>query len=320
MQSSIKTLLAIAAAAITTAANAAWPDKTVKLVVPYAAGGAADALARVVAAELGTRLKQQVIIENKAGAGGTIGAAAVAQAAPDGYTFLYDATSFAVNPSLFPKLPFSYERDFAPVGMVARIPTLLVVPASSPVNTVADLVQRARSQSGGLTYASAGSGGAAHLSAELFAQGYKLKLVHVPYKGGAPALTDLAGGQVEMMFSAITASGPLVKSGKLKAIATAFDKRIDAMPQVPTVAEAGLPGFSAYEWNGIWAPAATPADIVKRMETELTAVLAQPAVKQRLAELGALPAQGDAKELGAFVRSETAKWAGVIKAANIKLD
>ena len=320
MRSSIKTFLAIAATAIGAAAHAAWPEKPVKLVVPYAAGGAADALARVVATELGTRLKQQVIVENKAGAGGTIGAQSVAQAAPDGYTFLYDATSFAVNPSLFPKLPFSYERDFAPVGMVARIPTLLVVPASSPVNTVAELVQRARSQSGGLTYASAGNGGAAHLSGELFAQGHKLKLVHVPYKGGAPALTDLAGGQVEMMFSAITASGPLVKAGKLKAIATAFDRRIDTMPQLPTVAESGLPGFSAYEWNGIWAPAATPADIVKRMETELVAVLAQPAVRQRLAELGALPANGDTKELASFVSGETAKWAGVVKAANIKLD
>jgi tripartite-type tricarboxylate transporter receptor subunit TctC len=320
MRSSIKTLLAIAAAAIATAANAAWPDKPVKLVVPYAAGGAADALARVVATELSNRFKQQVIIENKVGAGGTIGAAAVAQAAPDGYTFLYDATSFTVNPSLFPKLSFSYERDFVPVGMVARIPTLLVVPASSPVNSVADLVQRARTQASGLTYASAGSGGAAHLSAELFAQGNKLKLIHVPYKGGAPALTDLAGGQVDMMFSAITASGPLVKAGRLKAIATAFDRRIDAMPQLPTVAESGLPGFSASEWNAIWAPAGTPPDIVKRFETELIGAIAQPSVRQRLAELGALPANGDAKELAEFVRAETGKWAAVVKTANIKVD
>lgn len=316
----IKSLTAAAVAVATFGAQAAWPEKPVKLVVPYAAGGAADALARVVATELGTRLKQQVIIENKAGAGGTIGAQSVAQAPADGYTFLYDATSFAVNPSLFPKLGFNYSRDFAPVGIVARIPTLLVVPATSPVNSVADLVQRARAKSGQMTYASAGNGGAAHLSAELFAQGMKLSLVHVPYKGGSPALTDLAGGQVEVMFSAVTACGPLVKSGKLKAIATAFDHRIEAMPQVPTVAESGLPGFSAYEWNAIWAPAATPADIVKRMETELRDVLGSPAVRQRLAELGALPAGGGAKELDAFVRAETTKWAGVIKSSNIKLD
>jgi tripartite-type tricarboxylate transporter receptor subunit TctC len=320
MKTSIRSLLAAIAATLVCTAQAAWPDKPVKLVVPYAPGGAADALARVVATELGTRLKQQVIIENKAGAGGTIGAQAVAQSAADGYTFLYDATSFTVNPSLFPKLGFDYGRDFVPVGMVARVPTMLVVPANSPVNSVADLVQRARANPGKTTYASAGNGGAAHLSAELFEQGFKLGLIHVPYKGGAPALTDLAGGQVDMMFSAITASGPLIKAGRLKAIATAFDRRIDSMPQVPTIAESGLPGFSAYEWNAVWAPAATPADIVKRMESELRDALAQPAVRQRLAEMGALPASGGAKELGDFVRAETGKWAAVIKAANIKLD
>lgn len=316
----LKPLIASATAITALSAHAAWPDKPVKLVVPYAAGGAADALARVVATELGVRLKQQVIVENKSGAGGTIGAQAVAQAPADGYTFLYDATSFAVNPSLFQKLGFSYAKDFAPIGMVARIPTLLVVPANSPDKTVADLVQRARSKPGQVTYASAGNGGAAHLSGELFANGFKLSLVHVPYKGGAPALTDLAGGQVEMMFSAVTASGPLVKAGKLRALATAFDRRIESMPQVPTVAESGLQGFSAYEWNGIWAPAATPQDVVKRMETELRDALKSPAVQQRLAELGALPAGGGAKELAEFVNAETAKWAGVVKSSNIKLD
>ena len=320
MQTWIKSALAVVATAAAFTAHAAWPDRPVKLVVPYPAGGAADALARVVATELGTRLKQQVIIENKGGAGGTIGAQFAAQAPADGYTFLYDATSFTVNPSLFPKLSFSYEKDFVPVGLVARIPTLLVVPASSPVNSVADLIQRARAKPGTVTYASAGNGGAAHLSAELFAQGHKLSLVHVPYKGGAPALTDLAGGQVDMMFSAITASGPLVKGGKLKAIATAFDRRIESMPTLPTVAESGLPGFSAYEWNGIWAPAKTPVEIVKRMEDELRAVLSQPGVRQRFGELGALPATGGAKELDAFVRSESAKWAAVIKAAHIKVE
>ncbi|MBL8328819.1 MAG: tripartite tricarboxylate transporter substrate binding protein [Rubrivivax sp.] len=316
----LKPLIAMAASITAISAHAAWPDKPVKLIVPYAAGGAADALARVVATELGTRLKQQVIVENKAGAGGTIGAQAVAQAPADGYTFLYDATSFAVNPSLFPKLGFSYAKDFAPIGMVARIPTLLVVPANSPDKTVADLVQRARSKPGQVNYASAGNGGAAHLSGELFANGFKLSLVHVPYKGGAPALTDLAGGQVEMMFSAVTASGPLVKAGKLRALATAFDRRIESMSQVPTVAESGLPGFSAYEWNGIWAPAATPPDVIKRMESELRDALRSPSVQQRLAELGALPAGGGSKELADFVNAETAKWAGVIKSSNIKLD
>jgi len=320
MKTLCKTFATLAVAIAAADAHAAWPDRPVKLVVPYAAGGAADAVARVVAAELGTRLKQQVMVENKPGAGGTLGAQAVAKAAADGTTLLYDATSFTVNPSLFPKLGFDYAKDFVPVGMVARIPTLLVVPAGSPVKSVAELVQRARAQPGKTTYASAGNGGAAHLSAELFAQGLKLSLVHVPYKGGAPALTDLAGGQVDMMFSAIAASGPLVKGGKLRAIATAFDHRIESMPDVPTVAESGLPGFSAYEWNAVWAPAGTPPEIVQRLEAELREALQQPAVRQRLAEMGALPAAGGAKELGEFVRAETTKWAAVVKAAAIKVD
>ncbi|HEY9067147.1 MAG TPA: tripartite tricarboxylate transporter substrate binding protein [Burkholderiaceae bacterium] len=315
----MKALMGVATMAHALMAHA-WPDKPVRLVVPYPAGGAADALARVVAGELALRLKQQVIVENKAGAGGTIGAQSVAQGPADGYTFLYDATSFTVNPSLYPKLAFDYRKDFVPIGMVARIPTLLVVPATSPVQSVPDLVQRERANPGKTTYASAGNGGAAHLSAELFQQGFKLEGVHVPYKGGAPALTDLAGGQVDYMFSAITACGPLVKAGKLRAIATAFDKRIDAMPALPTVAESGLAGFSAYEWNGLWAPARTPEEIVRRMEAELHDVLALPSVRQRFGEMGALAAGGSAKELAGFVDAESAKWAGVVKAAHIKLD
>jgi tripartite-type tricarboxylate transporter receptor subunit TctC len=313
-------LLAAACLAANAHVWAAWPDKPIKLVVPYSPGGAADALARAVATDLGLRLKQQVIIENKQGAGGTIGAQSVATAPADGYTFLYDATSFAVNPSLYPKLPFSYSKDFVPVSMVARIPTLLVVPASSPFRTIADLVQHARKNPAKLSYASAGNGGAAHLSGELFKQGYKVSIVHIPYRGGAPALTDLAGGQVDMMFSAVTASGPMVKSGRLRAIATAFDKRLDSMPDVPTVAESGLKGFSAYEWNAIFAPAGTPAEVVKRMETEMRDVLASAAMRDRLATLGALPAAGGAKELGDFVSAESAKWASVIKSSQIKVD
>ena len=313
-------LLAVACLAASAHVHATWPDKPIKLVVPYSPGGAADALARAVAADLGLRLKQQVIVENKPGAGGTIGAQSVATAPADGYTYLYDATSFAVNPSLYPKLPFSYGKDFVPVSMVARIPTLLVVPSSSPFRTIADLLQHARKNPAKLSYASAGNGGAAHLSGELFKQGYQVSIVHIPYRGGAPALTDLAGGQVDMMFSAVTASGPMVKSGRLRAIATAFDKRLDSMPDVPTVAEAGLKGFSAYEWNAIFAPAGTPADIVKRLETEMREVLASAAMRERLATLGALPAAGGAKELGDFVTAESAKWATVIKSSQIKVD
>jgi tripartite-type tricarboxylate transporter receptor subunit TctC len=320
MKSTLKALLAVAAATLTLGAQAAWPEKPIKFVVPYTAGGAADALARTVATELGARLKQQVIVENRAGAGGTIGAQAVATAVADGYTFLYDATSFAVNPSLYPKLSFDYGKHFVPVSMVARIPTLLVVPANSPFKSVAELVQHAKANPGKLSYASAGNGGAAHLSGELFKQGHRIAVLHIPYKGGAPALADLAGGQVDLMFSAVTASGPLVKGGRLKALATAFDRRIESMPDVPTIAELGLTGFSAYEWNAIFAPVGTPADVVRRLESELREILAAPAVRERLAALGALPATGGAKELGDFVRAETAKWASVTKAAQIKID
>lgn len=320
MKTILKTLLAAAAATLALGAQAAWPDKPVKLVVPYAAGGAADAIARTLATELGARLKQQVIIDNRPGAGGTIGAQAVANAPADGYTFLYDATSFAVNPSLYPGLSFSYAKDFAPVSMVARIPTLLVVPANSAFNNVTDLVKHAKANPGKLSYASAGNGGAAHLTAELFKQRHGISIVHIPYKGGAPALTDLAGGTVDLMFSAVTASGPLVKGGRLKVLATAFDRRIESMPDVPTIAELGLKGFSAYEWNAVFAPAGTPADVVKRMETEMREILASPAMRERLAALGALPAAGGAKELGDFVRAETAKWAAVTKTAQIKID
>jgi len=312
--------LLLAAACLAGNAHAAWPDKPIKFVVPYSAGGAADALARTVATELGMRLKQQVIVENKPGAGGTIGAQSVATAPADGYTFLYDATSFAVNPSLYPKLPFDYGKDFLPVSMVARIPTLLVVPSSSPFKTVADLVQHARANPARLSYGSAGNGGAAHLSAELFKQGHKVAIVHIPYRGGAPALADLAGGQVDMMFSAVTASGPLVKGGRLRVLATAFDRRLEAMPDIPTIAESGLKGFGAYEWNAIFAPAGTPGDVIKRMEAEMKDVLATPAMRERLAALGALPAAGGAKELGDFVRAESAKWATVIKTSQIKVD
>ncbi len=316
----ITSLCALLLTGISFAANAAWPERPIRLVVPYSAGGAADNMARLVATELAARMKQQVIVDNRPGAGGTIGAQLVAQGPADGYTFLFDATSFAVNPSLFPKLNFDYAKDFAPIGMVARIPTLLVVSAKSPLNSVADVLQKARAHPGRMTYASAGNGGAAHLTGELFAHGFKLDLIHIPYKGGAPALTDLVGGQVDLMFSAIAACGPLVKGGKLKAIATAFDRRLDAMPNVPTVAELGLPGFSAYEWNAIFAPAAAPPDIVRRMDAELRAVLAQPDTQQKFRDKDAIPASGGAKELGDFVRQETAKWAGVIKSANIKID
>lgn len=234
------------------AAHAQWPDKPIKLVVPYPAGGAADNTARILAQYLGERLKQQIIVDNRPGASGTIGASYVAKAPADGYTLLLDATSYTVNPSLFPKLNYDPAKELAPVSLIMQVPLLMVVPANSPYASVADVVKAAKATPGKLTYASAGSGGAQHLAAELFSQNEKISMTHIPYKGGAPALTDLIGGQVDLMFSATTASGAFVKGGKLKPLAITSSKRQEGWPQVPTVGESGLKGFEVNEWNGLF--------------------------------------------------------------------
>lgn len=302
------------------AAHAQWPDKPIKLVVPYPAGGAADNTARILAQYLGERLKQQIIVDNRPGASGTIGASYVAKAPADGYTLLLDATSYTVNPSLFPKLNYDPAKELAPVSLIMQVPLLMVVPANSPYASVADVVKAAKATPGKLTYASAGSGGAQHLAAELFSQNEKISMTHIPYKGGAPALTDLIGGQVDLMFSATTASGAFVKGGKLKPLAITSSKRQEGWPQVPTVGESGLKGFEVNEWNGLFAPAGTPRPILDRLEAETRAVVADKAVASRFAEMGVQGVGSSSKDFAAFVQSETTKWAGVIKAGNIKVD
>lgn len=313
-------LIAAAMALGAGAAQAQWPDKPVKLVVPYPAGGAADTTARILAQYLGERLKQQVIVDNRPGASGTIGASYVAKAPGDGYTLLLDATSYTVNPSLFPKLNYDPAKDLAPVSLIMQVPLLMVVPTGSPYASVADVVKVAKEKPGKLTFASAGSGGAQHLAAELFSQNEKISMTHIPYKGGAPALTDLIGGQVDLMFSATTASGPFVKGGKLKPLAITSAKRLETWPQVPTVAESGVKGFEVNEWNGLFAPAGTPRPILDRLEAETRAVVASPEVASRFAEMGVQGVGSSSKDFAAFVKSETAKWASVIKAGNIKAD
>jgi tripartite-type tricarboxylate transporter receptor subunit TctC len=310
----------LALALLPLGAGAAWPEKAVKIIVPYPAGGAADTTARLIGQQLALRLGQPVVVENKAGASGTIGAAAVASAPADGHTLLLDATGHATNASLYAQLPYK-TADFIPISLVAVIPNLLVVPPTSPAKSLQDLVKTARDQPGKLTFASAGSGGAQHLAAELFRQAQSLELVHVPYKGGAPALTDVMGGSVDMMFSAVSSSGPLVKAGKLRALATTGKRRTAGFADVPTVAEAAnAPRFEVYEWNGLFAPKGTPQPIVNRLEAEMKAIVAQPAVRQRLADLGAEPVGSSAPEFADFLRNETAKWAAVIKGAGIKAD
>lgn len=308
------------AAVLPAQAQGTWPDKPIKLVVPYPAGGNADNTARLLATQLSGRLGQQVVVDNRPGGSGTIGAAAVAKAPADGYTLLLDATAFTVNPSLFPKLPFDVARDFAPISLVLQVPLLLVVPASSPLQSVADLAKAARATPGRLTYASAGNGGAQHLAGELFKQGEKISLTHIPYRGGAPALTDLIGGQVDVMFSATTASGPFVKGGKLRALAITSAQRTEGWEQLPTVAESGVPGFQVNEWNGLFAPAGTPQPVLQRLEVETRAIVASPEMKKRFAELGVQGVGSSAAEFQAFVKAESAKWAQVVRTSGIRMD
>ena len=301
-------------------AQGTWPDKPLKLVVPYPAGGNADNTARLLATQLGHRLGQQVVVDNRPGGSGTIGAAAVAKAPADGYTLLLDATAFTVNPSLFPKLPFDAAKDFAPISLVLQVPLLMVVPANSPFQSVADVAKAAKARPGHLTYASAGNGGAQHLAGELFKQGQKVAITHIPYRGGAPALTDLIGGQVNLMFSATTASGPFVKSGKLRALAISSPRRVEGWESVPTVAESGVPGFQVSEWNGLFAPAGTPRPVLERLEAETRAIVASPEMKKRFAELGVQGVGSSAQEFSSFLKAETTKWAEVIRTSGIRMD
>ncbi|WP_291386487.1 MULTISPECIES: Bug family tripartite tricarboxylate transporter substrate binding protein [Achromobacter] len=298
------------------AAAAQYPERAIKLVVPYSAGGAADAQARLVAQKLGDRLGQTVVVENKPGASGTIGAASVAHAAADGYTLLYDATAFAINPSLYKKLSYDSRRDFAPISLVSLTPNLLVVPAKAPYHGIGDLTAAARQ--GHLTFGTPGQGTAQHIAAAWYAQGNKLELTHVPYKGGAPALTDLMGGQIDMMFSNMAASYPLVKSGKLRALAVTAPQRIDALPDLPTIAESGVPGYAIYEWNGVLAPAGVPPEVTGRIEQELRVTLQDPALRHSLQELGAQPVGSSSAEFQTFLDDQMQRSAQILAEAGIR--
>jgi len=316
----LRKLFALAAIGYGCTALAQYPDHPLTMVVPYSAGGAADVQARLVSAKLGTLLGQQVVVENKPGASGTIGAAYVARASPDGYTVLYDATAHAVNPAMYKSLSYDTKKDFIPVSLVSLTPNLLVVPASSPAQTIQDLTQAARAKPGHVNYGSPGLGTAQYLAAELYAHGFGLKLTHVPYKGGAPALSDLMGGQIDMMFSNTAASGPLVRSGKLRALAISSRTRASGFPDVPTVAESGIAGYEMYEWNGIFLPAGTPPAVVSRLEKAVHEAVNDPVTKQKLADLGAEPVGSSSRDFGEFVDREMKRSAEVLKQAGIQAE
>lgn len=297
-----------------------WPTKPVHIVVPYAAGGAVDTIARLTGQRLAERLGQPVIIDNKPGASANIGMDAVAKAAPDGYTLLMAANALATNGSLFPALPFDPQRDFSPVGQIGHAPLVVVVPASSAARTFKELLVQARAEPGKLTYATAGNGSSGHLAGEALKQAAHIDVLHVPYKGGTPALTDLLGGRISFMPINPVEVISHIRSQKLRALAVASPKRLGLLPDVPTVAESGLADFEVSVWWGLVAPAGTPQSLVSRLNAELQKVLAEPALQARLAELGVVITAGSPAQFSDFIRTETTRWGRVIKAANIKPD
>lgn len=311
--------IAVALALTAFMAHAAYPDRTITVVVPYAPGGAADAVARVVSARLGAKLGATVIVDNRAGASGAIGAAYVAKAAPDGYTVLYDATPYSINPHLFPKMPFAADA-LQPLSLVLLAPNALIVKADSPFKSVNDLVAKAKAQPGKVNFASGGSGTVQRLASELFRQKLGLDMVHVPYKSGGPAITDVMGGQVDFMFATVAASYPLVSSGKLRALAVSSPKRSPRMPDVPTAAETVIAGYEAFEWNGMLLPAKTPKEITDKLQRAVVEVLKEEEVQKRLNDLGAQPVGSTPEEFASFLKKEDAKWGEVVRKGDIKLD
>ena len=300
-------------------AHAAYPERPITIVVPYAPGGSADALARVIAVRLGAKLDASVIVDNRAGASGTIGASFAAKAPADGYTMLYDATPYSINPHLFPKMPFAASA-LQPLSLVSLAPNIIIVKAESQIKDVKDLVAKAKASPGKLNYASGGSGTVQRLAAELFRQKLDLDMVHVGYKSGGPAIVDVTGGQVDFMFSTIAASYPLVSSGKLRALAVSSPERSKRLPEVPTVAETVVPGYEAFEWNGLFLPAGTPGPISAKLQKALTEVLQENEVKQRFVDVGVQPVGSTPADFATFLKKEDAKWAEVIRKGGIKLD
>ena len=308
-----------AALVYTTAAHAQpYPQKPIRLVAPFAPGGGTDILARLVGQKASEMLGQQLIVDNRGGAGGTIGTDIAAKAPPDGYTLILVSASHAINPGLYQNLPYDSVSDFAPITQIATSPGILVVNPSLPVKSVKDLIALARAKPGQINYASAGSGTPPHLAGELFKVMAKIDMVHVPYKGNAPAFTDVIGGQVSLIFPTMPSAMPFIKSGKLRPIAVTSAKRSPVAPDIPTIAESGLPGYEATSWYGILAPARTPPQIVARLHEVLVSVIGAPDMKDKLAAQGLEPVGNTPQQFAAVIKSEIVKWTKVVKAAGAK--
>jgi tripartite-type tricarboxylate transporter receptor subunit TctC len=311
----------IALTLFASAALAQYPIKTIRLVVPFPAGGPLDASARLIASKLTETWGEPVIVDNRPGAGGNIGADAVAKAAPDGYTILMGALStHAVNQSLYGKLPFDPIKDFAPITLVAVTPNVLVVNPSLPVQNVKELIAYAKANPGKLSFASGSNGSAGHLAGELFKSTAKVDMTHIPYKGAAPAMQGLLGGQVNLMFDNLASAMPQVKAGKLRALAVTTARRSALVPELPTLAESGLPGFDIYTWYGLLAPSGTPKGVVEKWNTEVTKILRSPDVKETLVAQGAEAAPTSQEQFAALIRTEIPKYAKIVKDSGAKVD
>jgi len=310
--------LAAALIAVTSALAQTYPSKPIRVVVPFPPGGGTDIVARTVTPKMAEILGQPFIVENRAGAGGNIGTEAVAKSAADGYTLLVASASTAINTTLYPNLPWDPTRDFAPVVLMVVNNHLLAAHPSVPANNVQQLLALARAKPGSITYASYGPGSSAHLTGELFKLMAHVDLLHVPYKGAAPAVNDLLGGQVNIMFADVAALLPHIKSGKLKALGIASAKRFEGLPNVPTIAETGVPGFEAGGFLGLVAPAGTPAAVINALNGAAQKSLAMPDVHERLMALASPPVGGTPEQFGQYLKREIDKWARVIRAANIK--
>jgi tripartite-type tricarboxylate transporter receptor subunit TctC len=319
----LRLLLLIALLLGVSSGNAAdnYPGRPIRLIVPFAAGGGNDTVARLVGQSLGARLGQPVIVDNRPGAGGVVGAEAAAKAAPDGYTlFLGGVGSHAINPNLHKDLPYDPIKDFEPITLLASAPLILVVHPSVQADSVAQLIALARAQPGKLNYASNGNGSSSQLAAVMFASMTGIDIVHIPYKGLAPALADLLGGQDQLMFSSIVAILPQVRAGKLKALAVTSRRRMSLLPDLPTIAESGVAGYESSSWYGILAPAGTRPDIVARLHDELVKVLAQEDVRKALAQEGAEPVGNSPQEFAAFISAEKQRLGAVIKSGKVQME